>query len=158
MLALAGKKATPFLFCWHLKVRPSVRLFLLLLFNNRLLTQQQLQRRHISPGSPCVLCSSQAFEDSLHLFFQCPFVNEVWNSIRLVLHAPPLVVSHSVGESLVSSFMALGSDARLRIWLAVTLWYVWTERNNVVFRRSPSSAAATVAKISQEALACLRWL
>ncbi|KAJ1702307.1 hypothetical protein LUZ63_002086 [Rhynchospora breviuscula] len=157
-LALAGKARTPFMLCWGLKVRPTVKFFLHLLFNNRLLTQQQLQRRHISLGNPCVLCTAQVFEDSLHLFFQCPFVNEVWNTVRHVLNAPPLVVSHSVKDSLLSSFLALGSDVKLQAWLAVTLWCVWTDRNSSIFRHTTCSATATVARISQEAMHSFRWL
>ncbi|KAJ4798687.1 Ribonuclease H-like superfamily protein [Rhynchospora pubera] len=155
---MAGKTRSPSLFCWKLKVRPTVKIFLHLLFNNRLLTQQQLQRRHVSLGNPCVLCSAQAFEDSLHLFFQCPFINGVWNAVRQLSNAPSLVVTHSVQQSLVSSFLACGSDNRLQAWLAVSLWCVWTERNNSIFRHTACSTAATVARISQEAMACLRLL
>ncbi|KAJ3691252.1 hypothetical protein LUZ61_020416 [Rhynchospora tenuis] len=157
-LALAGKFKTSFLICWKLKVRPSVKLFLFLLFNNRLLTQQQLQRRNISVGNPCVLCAAHAFEDALHLFFQCPFITEIWNTVRQLINAPPMVVSHSLQDSVASSFMTLRGDDKLQTWLAVTLWRVWIERNNVIFRQATSSTSSTVARISQEAMECIRWL
>ncbi|KAJ4813109.1 Cyst nematode resistance protein-like protein [Rhynchospora pubera] len=122
-LALAGKVSNPFMSCWSLKVRPTVKFFLHLLFNNRLLAQQQLQRRHISLGTSCALCTVQAFEDALHLFFQCPFVSEVWNIVRHLSNAPPLVISHSVQASLTSS-LALGSNDRQQVWMVVTFWCV----------------------------------
>ncbi|KAJ4771824.1 RNA-directed DNA polymerase (reverse transcriptase)-related family protein [Rhynchospora pubera] len=156
-LAIAGKVAT---FCkyWKIRVTPSIKFFLYLLFNNRLLTQEQLQRRQISLGSPCVLCAARPPEDSLHLFFRCPFIISVWASLRQSLGAPDLHVSHSVQESLLSSFQAMGSVPRFQVWLAVTFWGVWLERNNVVFRNAVPSSNSVQARVSQQALSCISWL
>ncbi|KAJ3707730.1 hypothetical protein LUZ61_011435 [Rhynchospora tenuis] len=76
-----------------------------------MLTKEQLQRRHISTGNPCVLCRGNVPEDSLHLFFLCPFINSVWFAICRNVGAPDLVVSHSLQDSVTSTFLAMIMDA-----------------------------------------------
>ncbi|KAJ4817271.1 RNA-directed DNA polymerase (reverse transcriptase)-related family protein [Rhynchospora pubera] len=156
--ALAGKTRSPFFGYWKLKVTPSIKFFLYLLYNNRLLTQEQLRRRNISSGDPCSLCNDHVLEDSLHLFFHCSFIQSVWASVRHTFNAPNLVASHSVQASFLSSFQAIGTDDNRKVWLAFTFWETWIERNNAVFHQAPCSSRAVVARISHQALNCIRWL
>ena len=74
-----------FTWLWKSKCTPRIKFFGWLLFVHRLNTRNMLRRRHfhIDSGYTCVMCSSGAEEDILHLFFVCPFAVSCWQTIGL---------------------------------------------------------------------------
>ncbi|KAJ1689169.1 hypothetical protein LUZ63_013324 [Rhynchospora breviuscula] len=133
----AGKLSNGLSFLWSFKIPPSLKCFLFLLSNNKLLTQQQLLKRNLLSLPPhCVMCNQSLLEDSLHLFFSCPFTTLVWLRLRNRFNLPPLVESFSVRESLSATLQQRSTDKFFQTRLSTFFWATWRERNNRIFRGS----------------------
>ena len=60
------------------------KIFLWLLLHDRLNTRNLLSRKSFHlPSYSCILCSENVEETSLHLFFDCSFSRECWDSILI---------------------------------------------------------------------------
>jgi hypothetical protein len=102
---------------------------------DRLNTKTMLRRRHISNQNDvsCVLCTSGLDEDIDHLFFECPFAQQCWNSIGFAWDVSlPLmdriVTAHNVHH------MPFFIEASV-----IAAWELWKIRNDRVFRgQNPS--------------------
>ena len=97
------------------------------------------------PGIPlaafsaeCAMCGAIP-EDCDHIFIRCPVAQAVWTLTKFVHPRPPSL------EVLWRS-MADGPHQRRTEWqlLYVTLWVLWTHRNEVVFRGHTPSTDAVV--------------
>ncbi|KAJ4819020.1 RNA-directed DNA polymerase (reverse transcriptase)-related family protein [Rhynchospora pubera] len=133
----AGKLSNNLTCLWSFKVPPSLKFFMFLLSNNKLLTQQQLLRRNLLPLPPhCVMCNQSLLEDSLHLFFSCPFANRAWQRLRNHVSLPPLVESFSARESLLATLQQRSTVLIFQTRLTTFFWAIWQERNNRIFRRN----------------------
>jgi hypothetical protein len=63
----------------------SHKMFAWLLLVDRLNTRDILQRRHwnTTDDTHCELCPLRAYEDRMHLFFQCNFSSRIWNYLQI---------------------------------------------------------------------------
>ncbi|KAJ3700519.1 hypothetical protein LUZ61_004224 [Rhynchospora tenuis] len=154
--ALAGKTCSPCCFIWNCKSPPSIKLFLYFLFHDRLLTRDQLRRRNVVTPPFCVLCSLQQVETSLHLFFHCPFVAAVWSSLQLTSLSNIASSFVSTQEGLLHAMIALQATRFQHTLLATSLWGIWLERNQRIFRNSSRPTSVLVDWISSEAGAFFR--
>lgn len=83
----------------------------------------------------CLLCHSY-MDSHNHLFFKCPFTNQLWST---VLHKLKMHNCYSDWEGVFGSFANMyngnssGSIVR-RLSLAASVYIVWQERNNRLFR------------------------
>jgi hypothetical protein len=66
---------------------PKMKCFGWLVLHRRTLTAQNLLRRHWSCNWIYRLCTS-AFEDTNHLFADCPFVKQVWTTVCMWQNLP----------------------------------------------------------------------
>ncbi|KAJ4771274.1 RNA-directed DNA polymerase (reverse transcriptase)-related family protein [Rhynchospora pubera] len=137
MLIAGGKTNFPAFTIWKLKLPFSVKLFAVLLFHNRLLTQEALHKRNIMVQPGCVLCSSANLETAPHLFSICPFAVQIWQKLKLLF--PPLSAAY-LGDlqSLWEHFLQYscsGRDNNLAILTLTALWAIWLERNNRIFKQ-----------------------
>ncbi|KAJ1690253.1 hypothetical protein LUZ63_014408 [Rhynchospora breviuscula] len=151
ILATAGKITSPFCSFWSFKVPPSLKFFLCLLSNNKLLTQQQLARRNIFVTPHCVFCHQQELEDSMHLFFTCPHSSQIWIKLRNAVHLPVLQPAGSLMDALTSLLQAVGVDRRRGTIVATCLWCMCLERNGRIFRGSQRSIEELTRWILEEA-------
>lgn len=62
-------------------IPPSIKVFLFLLLNGKLLTKEVMIRRHFNCPAICILCDSDNLESAIHLFFKCTFAKEIWEGI-----------------------------------------------------------------------------
>ena len=123
---------------WKRRLPLKIKIFAWLLLRRRLMTRSLRQR--LVPDSPvdCPMCA-RAMEDCPHLFFTCPFAQEVWLAVN-------------VGRIVTTSEEALwrslsgGAFRRETEWLTIfaTLWSIWTHRNEVIFRGCTPSVDATL--------------
>ncbi|KAJ4777641.1 RNA-directed DNA polymerase (reverse transcriptase)-related family protein [Rhynchospora pubera] len=152
-LILAGKTNFPYTFIWKVKAPPSVRLFLYFLALGKILTQEQLLRRNIQVQQRCFLCQQQILETINHLFCECNYTRAVWNLVGLSgMHL----------QNIDSVFLTIGSKYRDNqhstvTLLVVTLWGVWLERNNRVFRNTSRQAQTIQEWIVHEATFFLKF-
>ncbi|KAJ4768098.1 RNA-directed DNA polymerase (reverse transcriptase)-related family protein [Rhynchospora pubera] len=132
-LISAGKTTTPFFFIWKIKVPPSLKLFLLLLANGRLLTQDQLLKRNIFCTPGCVLCTSNECETANHLFFNCDYSGTLWRSLGFQLSG--VRSDASLKENFLTVFEPAFGQRRRLVLISTNLWAIWLERNNRTFRQ-----------------------
>jgi len=123
---------------WHKDVPLKVVLFAWRLFRDRLPTKDNLLRRGVIHfDSRLCVAGCGTVETSHHLFLHCNFFGTVWHSIYSwigISVANPLYVSGHFHQ-----FGFCGGLGRRRrsilqvIWFA-TVWEIWKERNNRLFK------------------------
>lgn len=117
-----------------------------LAIQNRLSTDDRLVLFGVITSSCCIFCSGSENHD--HLFFNCPFTAQVWDSISAKLNVQWQAHSLSDWVTLLSSFK--GKTLRVTtIKLAFTLsvYNIWIERNLRKFQHIQSPIATVVGKI-----------
>jgi hypothetical protein len=69
---------------WKSSCIPRIKFYAWLILVDRLNTKTMLRRRHINiqDDALCMLCDIGLEEDIDHLFFDCPFAAQRWNSIN----------------------------------------------------------------------------
>ncbi|KAJ3689098.1 hypothetical protein LUZ61_018262 [Rhynchospora tenuis] len=130
-----GKVRFPLNCIWKLKTPPSIKLFLLLLAHGRILTQDQLFKRHIPFSPGCVLCLHQNCETATHLFFHCPFSRQLWQGFgfdEILAHTASF---DSISHNMLLFFQSVSGDLRKLSLVATIIWALWLERNNRTFRQ-----------------------
>ncbi|CAN6581577.1 unnamed protein product [Malus baccata var. baccata] len=67
---------------WKLKVPPKIRCFMWKTLQEAVANKANLFKCRSSPSPICPLCNSKE-ESMIHLFLQCPWVEEVWHGRML---------------------------------------------------------------------------
>ncbi|XP_020596163.1 uncharacterized protein LOC110036134 [Phalaenopsis equestris] len=92
---------------------------------NALLTDDILKLKGLRRPSCCYLCND--FEESLdHLFFQCPFSQQVWFGLLDQLKDLKL-------DGTLSICWLDWYEAKLSIILCIVAWFLWISRNQAKF-------------------------
>ncbi|KAJ3708007.1 hypothetical protein LUZ61_011712 [Rhynchospora tenuis] len=141
MLISAGKIKFRASLIWKLKLPPSIKIFTLLLFHDRILTQEALLKRNILVQQGCVLCNTPVLESATHLFCTCSYVLHVWAKLQQ-LFPSRMPTTFPDLESLWQHalFNNSGDRTNAKAVLAITtIWAVWLERNNRLFRQEARS-------------------
>lgn len=106
-----------------------LKVFLWLMFMNRLNTKAMLQKKNfnIQGGIQCVLCNSRDTEDMMHLFFTCPVAQQYWqkNGIQWDLQLDFMNMITSAHNQFPQSFF-------FEV-LAFGCWHIWSRRNDQIF-------------------------
>ncbi|KAK2401108.1 hypothetical protein QL285_050730 [Trifolium repens] len=126
------------------------------LLRNRLPTRDNLVRRHII-ASDAQLCVTGCggVETAHHMFLSCPIFAPLWHLIRSWIGTfaadPFLLQDHFVqfvysigGTRACRSFLQL-------LWL-YSIWVVWHERNNRIFKAKESTVLQLFEKVKVHSL------
>lgn len=108
---------------WNMKVLPKIKIFIWLLFHNKLQTANNLQKNGWPAIITCALCAHTLFETSSQLFLHCPVARSMWTSITNLPNPP----------SIKAAWIQARSNSKEQMW-AVYLWLLWKERNNRLFQ------------------------
>ncbi|KAJ4771126.1 RNA-directed DNA polymerase (reverse transcriptase)-related family protein [Rhynchospora pubera] len=136
----AGKCQFVYKNLWKLKAPPTVRMFLVLLAHDRILTQVQLQKRNITVNPKCVMCGSLILESTEHLFADCVFAQSLWTRLGCGLLPVSTLLQNICSQNCPS-----------RVTIASALWGIWLERNNRTFRDEHRSMDSVLQWIVQQA-------
>ena len=92
----------------------------------------------------CALCNTSLEETSHHLFFQCPFSKECWDSIDIhwELSLPPL-------DMLITARRDFGSSIFREI-LITACWVLWKTRNAAIFDNVQPQLATWKIQLKEE--------
>lgn len=137
-----GKVQWLFMMVWKSKAPPSVKFFTTMLLQDKILTQQVMERRGIHCDSHCVICNNCPVESSLHLLFLCPFATRVFFSFKWIG-----VIMHqdlTVQAIWLKSARMRGTRKEWVVQFMATLWLLWKHRNEVIFggaRKEPKTLA-----------------
>ena len=113
---------------WKLNTPPKVHIFLWLLYNNKLLTRDNLQKRRDVADRSCLFCCEEEFVN--HLFFDCCVAKLTWELISEIAGMKVGTNFESIGRWWISN----DKNAVLNCTCAATLWSLWKSRNHLCFQ------------------------
>jgi hypothetical protein len=119
---------------WKAKVPPRVAFFTWTAALGRILTAENLRRRHIMLVSWCCMCKADG-ESVDHLLLHCVYAKELWDLV-LAMFGMCWVMPGSVRELLAAWQGKMGKHPKHMIWSAVphcVMWCLWRERNMRIF-------------------------
>jgi hypothetical protein len=131
---------------WNWKMPLRIKLFCWLMFENRILTWDNLSKRGLIGPSRCVLCGER--EESLnHLMVECLFTKEIWNSILNEFH-----LQRNWGGGLLCDCYQVWIK-EMEYWKELPCyicWEIWKHRNMIIFEEHNLSLARVCNKILQD--------
>jgi hypothetical protein len=123
---------TPFKWIWKSKVFKKIKIFIWLLFKDRINSRNLLRKNYKIEGDDynCVLCNLDTEELSYHLIFQCPFSSECWNYIGFYW-------DHNLHffDTIQKAKQDCHSGFFMEIF-SMAAWEIWKQRNKKIFRGS----------------------
>jgi hypothetical protein len=125
---------------WKWDLQQKVKLFLWLAANNKILTWQNLQWRGWEGPSRCHLCKNDS-ENTDHLFIHCPFTKSVWNKINSIKNYKQEWGGSNLDDSLSKWTKNRSASTSLA---PLICWFVWLERNAMIFEEKTPSAQSVV--------------
>ena len=129
---------------WKAAIPLKIKIFLWQLFQDAVLTRDNMRRRNW-PGNPvCSFCTN--VETANHLFFACPLARTVWGVLGLTVGAS--CAPRSIWQSLAWMYNLLpGGKKFYMMIIAAVCWGIWCLRNKTTFdkynARSPLEAVFT---------------
>lgn len=116
---------------WKVSCPLKMILFTWLLFRNRNLSWEVLQKKGWQGPGRCIMCLN-AVETNYHMFFQCPASRLIWYELSISLGFPHLFVSS------VQDDFKWWSDqiAPWRSLFTLVCWSLWKWRNESIFQNS----------------------
>ncbi|KAF3518087.1 hypothetical protein DY000_02059356 [Brassica cretica] len=128
---------------WDINTSEKLKLFLWKLCRGALALGANLQQRGMALQAVCPHCN--ATESALHLFFTCPFAQQVW---RLAPFATPVdwLDINTPHQALIRATSLLnlpptGLTSDLVSWI---LWGIWKARNLLSFEHKATTAPAVM--------------
>ncbi|XP_071728519.1 uncharacterized protein [Rutidosis leptorrhynchoides] len=126
---------------WFTQCVPRHAFVVWLVLREKLKTQDKLQTWEVNDTQIllCSLCNSCP-DSHNHLFFDCPFSNEVWRKAQQVIKLPFWSFNWKDFPGIISPIASLNS-ANAKLMYAATIYYIWQERNRRLFKglkRSPA--------------------
>ena len=115
---------------WKLRIVPRVQIFLWLVYNNKILTRNNLAKRQHVPHMTCVFCAEA--ESCQHLFFDCVVSIELWRAIADISGVGKI----SNIENLATWWVSNKKHAVVNALHSAAMWGLWKIRNNLCFNRS----------------------
>ncbi|KAJ1704636.1 hypothetical protein LUZ63_004415 [Rhynchospora breviuscula] len=156
-LILAGTTRFACFSFWKLKVPPTVKLFLVLLAQDKLSTQEQLLRRKMSVPVGCSLCGNSDVETALHIFFECPFIARISSTPAIRRFCPSIYSKATIKDSMMANLAQDSHSSTSKVYFATTLYAIWMERNNRLFRGIHKSQDVVAHSIMAESSCFLRF-
>jgi hypothetical protein len=129
---------------WRAKIPLKIKLFMWLVFQNAILTKDNLLRRGWSGDEKCMFCSCD--ESITHLFFECSMAKYVWSMVAMVVGADCRPTTFEQFWVWVKKIMPMAGKYHM-VGLAGICWALWRTRNNVCIEdkkvRSPIDIASS---------------
>ncbi|CAN0922455.1 Putative ribonuclease H protein At1g65750 [Linum grandiflorum] len=144
-----GTEEFPYQCIWKKEVPTKIQGFLWMVYYNRILTMDNLQRRGLTTPNWCSLCRG-AEESVSHIFLLCSYSRKVWDmfSSTLSIFGP---LHHSLKGVIVGwKVMNCSTDFAdaIGVFLHAFCWQVWLERNSRIFRDVERSESQLAYRIS----------
>ncbi|CAN1824958.1 Putative ribonuclease H protein At1g65750 [Linum perenne] len=130
---------------WDLSVPPRIKNFMWRLVREVIPTRAALRRRHIAVPQGCGVCGSNP-EDYNHLFFNCSYAIDCWNSAGLSDRFDSIRTSSPQAAGRFQLLLQV-AQTDFRDSASIVLWGIWNERNRRVWRNE-SCTARTAMKLA----------
>lgn len=104
-----------------------IQTFSLAFYSQQSPLRRNLSRRGMKIDTVCPVCLRQE-EDGAHLFFKCKLARQVWLQLGLENKRADMALLDSPRD-VTESILQQKEDTSVK--MAITLWFLWTERNNI---------------------------
>ncbi|CAA7062155.1 unnamed protein product [Microthlaspi erraticum] len=131
---------------WNIRSSPKTKMFMWKAMNGALPVGETLKARNINTTVRCPYCGEE--ETTMHLFFHCSFVEQVWRLVPCKDQIDPMSVQDiQAGIELAPHIICLPptgiGEGPLLPWL---VWRIWIVRNLLIFKRKSQSAEEIVTQ------------
>ncbi|KAJ3684168.1 hypothetical protein LUZ61_013332 [Rhynchospora tenuis] len=134
---------------WDLTIPLKIKIFLVMLSRNRILTKVNLRKRGWEGSTSCEICGAQ--ETLQHLFFSCYPQYKLWQwGLAKFDYNCQINSLSDLGHMIVH--IDIAERTPFKIICAAVLWNCWLHRNDLCFRNG------TVKSMRQQGLAILSTL
>lgn len=118
---------------WKVQISPKLKLFIWKIKHEALPVGDRLAARHITNEAKCIHCNGT--ETIVHLFFQCPYAQKVWELVPLSggFIPTPLNSFDEEWRKLLQAVTLPPTDlgnCPLSPWI---FWSLWAARNQKLF-------------------------
>jgi ribonuclease HI len=113
---------------WAIRAPGKMKVNLWRLAHDCLPTGQQMCRRHIPTSASCAVCTMEESVD--HVFLRCQYAREVWREVKKTCGMQLRRKHFTNIKSWLFDFLGRSTD-RERMFLTVSIWHLWTTRNDV---------------------------
>lgn len=104
---------------WNLRFPPKIHIFLWLLSHNKLMTRDNLRKRHIIKPRDCVFCLEN--ESICHLFFECVVARNIWSFVKDQFG---ITVGDDF-ESIAKFWVSNNRNSALNTASSAVVWCLW---------------------------------
>ncbi|XP_024963616.1 uncharacterized protein LOC112503869 [Cynara cardunculus var. scolymus] len=126
-------------------------------FLGRLPTQDRMIWKDEPPDLECSLCR-QCMDSHFHLFFQCPYAREVWDSILHVMALTDMPSTWDLFMETISDSNRCPKRLKQKLAVAASVYYIWQERNRRLFT-GESRTSLQLVKVIDDAISMrVDWL
>jgi hypothetical protein len=135
---------------WKFWAPPKIKFFMWLALQNRLWTNDRLEKRGWPNGRHCKLCN-RAFETVNHLLVNCRFTIRLWGLHKDWLGLQQLNLLPWPATTLHSWWALISKRKDLASLALLVSWEIWNERNGRVFNNKYAPPSVILHKIKGEA-------
>jgi hypothetical protein len=137
---------------WEIKLPLKIKVFLWMLWHDRVQIGEQLTRRKSKHSEFCKYCGHVETRD--HLFFNCNITQMIWVWVRVSLRWYRRPTSMTSFQDMLNAGEVENSKSANFFVLASVAWSVWKTRNDWVFNnrliKSPKALAYQVLALLQQ--------
>ncbi|CAN1797950.1 Putative ribonuclease H protein At1g65750 [Linum perenne] len=130
---------------WNWKGPSKIKHFLWLALHNRLLTNEERGRRHLTNQVLCHRCSVHT-ESISHVIYECDFAMQVWRNVL-----PSVIEARAAYRDFGSWWKAMLMKNDLNTKFGIIAWNFWKARNKMIFEGANQSSI----EISEQ---CKYWI
>jgi exonuclease III len=131
---------------WGAKLPLKIRIFLWMLWHDRVLTGEQMRIRKSTKSEKCKYCGK--LETRNHLFFNCNISKMIWVWVRVSMRWTERPTSMQSFEDKLGAGLGQNNKFALLFILASVGWSLWKTRNDWIFNhhliKSPKAIAYKV--------------
>jgi hypothetical protein len=136
---------------WEIKLPLKIKVFLWMLWHDRVQIGEQLKRRKSEHSEFCKYCGCLETRD--HLFFNCSITQMIWVWVRVSLRWSRRSISMTSFQDMLNAG-EVESSKSVNFVLASVAWAVWKARNDWVFNnrlvKSPKVLAYNVLALFKQ--------
>lgn len=127
---------------WKVTCPLKMILFSWLVFSNKNLSWEVLQKKGWNGPSKCSMCLSD-LESNVHMFFQCASTLQIWYALSLSFCFP-----HRVFASVQEGYTWWsGQCPSLRSMFVLVVWILWKWKNDRIFQDSKSPLESILLRV-----------
>lgn len=141
---------------WFKEGIPRCSFITWLVMKKRLPTRDRLRQWGLTIPGECTLCS-MGQESHDHIFFECEFSSQLWNSLASEFHLPQPLTSDLAATAIATdpSLSRSSKGVIIRLLFQVIIYHIWKERNRRIFTPTTSTVAFVRAEADRMIRDCL---